>query len=157
MVSWSGKGQMSLSIFSFCIHRLNTMHSFPFFLRTYSIGTAGLAVAETHQPALVYWLIFSASSSLSASVLWVAQATWILWKSRPECQKCRGFLELASARVLHLPSVMSRVFQTEVMNQVSRLCQNRGCIPEQFQVWVRRQEKQRFGVCIVWRCTECTR
>ena len=44
----------------------------------------------------------------------VAQATRVLWKSRPEVQKFRGFLELASARVLRLPSVASRVFRMEV-------------------------------------------
>ena len=48
------------------------------------------------------------------SVLRVAQATRVLRKSRPEVRKLRGFLELASARVLCLPSVASRVFRTEV-------------------------------------------
>ena len=47
-------------------------------------------------------------------MLQVAQATRVLWKSRPEVQKFGGFLELASARALCLPSVASRVFQTEV-------------------------------------------
>ena len=47
-------------------------------------------------------------------LLQVAQATRVLWKSRPEAQKFGGFLELASARALRLPSVTSRVFRTEV-------------------------------------------
>ena len=47
-------------------------------------------------------------------ILQVAQATQVLWKSRPEVQKFGGFLELASAHALHLPSVASRVFQMEV-------------------------------------------
>ena len=47
-------------------------------------------------------------------ILRVAQATQVLWKSRPEVQKFGGFLELASARALRLPSVASRVFRTEV-------------------------------------------
>ena len=47
-------------------------------------------------------------------MLRVAQATRVLRKPRPEVWKFRGFLELASARALHLPSVMSRVFRTEV-------------------------------------------
>ena len=57
-------------------------------------------------------------------LLRVAQATRILRKSRPEIQKFGGFLELASARALRLPSVASRVFRTEVSNQVSRTCWN---------------------------------
>ena len=61
------KGLMSFSIFLFCICRLNTVCSFPFFLRTHNMGTACLMVTGTHQPALVYRLIFSASSSFSAS------------------------------------------------------------------------------------------
>ena len=47
-------------------------------------------------------------------MLRVAQATQVLRKSRPEVQKFGGFLELASAHALCLPSVMSRVFRTEV-------------------------------------------
>ena len=47
-------------------------------------------------------------------LLRAAQATQVLQKSRPEVWKFGGFLELASARVLRLPSVTSRVFQTEV-------------------------------------------
>ena len=47
-------------------------------------------------------------------MLRVAQATRVLQKSRPEVRKFGGFLELASARVLRLPSVVSRVFRTEV-------------------------------------------
>ena len=49
-----------------------------------------------------------------AMVLRVAQATRVLWKSRLEVRKFRGFLELASARALRLPSVVSRAFRTEV-------------------------------------------
>ena len=60
----------------------------------------------------------------SVVMLQVAQATRILQKSRPEIRKFRGFLELASARALHLPSVASRVFRMEVTNQVSRTCRN---------------------------------
>ena len=48
------------------------------------------------------------------TVLRVAQATQSLWKSRPEIQKFGGFLEMASACALRLPSVASRVFRTEV-------------------------------------------
>ena len=72
-------------------------------------------------------------------LLQVAQANQIVWKSRLECRECRGFLEMASARALHLPSVVSRVFQMEVMSQVSGMCRNGpngGCVPEQFQVRV---------------------
>ena len=39
---------------------------------------------------------------------------------------CKGFLESASAHVLHLPSITSRVFQMEVMNWVSRRFWNGG-------------------------------
>ena len=80
------------------------------------------------------------------SVLQVAQATRVLGSQRLEVQKCRGFLELASARVLCLPSVASRVFQTEVMNRVSGMCWNGGSVPEQFQVQVWRWERWRFRV-----------
>ena len=55
----------------------------------------------------------------SPGVLPVAQATRILRKSRSEIQKFEGFLEWASARALHLPSVTSRVFHMEVTNRVS--------------------------------------
>ena len=47
-------------------------------------------------------------------LLQVAQATQVLQKSRLEIRKFGGFLELASARALRLPSVASRVFRTEV-------------------------------------------
>ena len=47
-------------------------------------------------------------------LLQVVQATRVLWKSRPEIRKFGGFLELASAHALHLPSVVSRVFRMEV-------------------------------------------
>ena len=47
-------------------------------------------------------------------LLQVAQATQVLWKSRPEVRKFGGFLELASAHALCLRSVASRVFQMEV-------------------------------------------
>ena len=47
-------------------------------------------------------------------VLRVAQATRSLRKSRPEIRKFGGFLEMASARALRLPSVTSRVFRTEI-------------------------------------------
>ena len=69
-------------------------------------------------------------SLVKAKLLQVAQATQILWKSRPEYQKCRGFLELASACALCLPSVASRVFRSEVTNQVPGMCQNRESVLE---------------------------
>ena len=47
-------------------------------------------------------------------LLRVAQATRVLQKSRPEVWKFGGFLELASAHALCLPSVASRVFRTVV-------------------------------------------
>ena len=52
--------------------------------------------------------------SMGVLMLRVAQATQVLRKSRLEVWKFGGFLELASARALHLPSVASRVFQMEV-------------------------------------------
>ena len=58
-------------------------------------------------------------------LLRVAQATQILWKSRPEIWKFGGFLESASARVLRLPSVASRVFRMEVTDRVSGMRWNR--------------------------------
>ena len=61
MVSWSGKGDMSFSVLSFCWRRSKTVHSLPFFLRTQSISMAWRTIVGTHQPVLVYWLIFSAS------------------------------------------------------------------------------------------------
>ena len=47
-------------------------------------------------------------------MLRVAQATRVLRKSRPEVRKFGGFLELASAHALRLPSIASRVFRMEV-------------------------------------------
>ena len=63
---------------------------------------------------------------------------------KSEVWKCRGFLELASAHVLHLPSIVSRVFWTEVMNWVSRRFRNRGSVLEWFRVQVWRWER--------WQC-----
>ena len=51
---------------------------------------------------------YTAMSSASYSNLW-----------KLEVQKCGGFLELASACVLCLPSIMSRVFRMEATNWVS--------------------------------------
>ena len=48
------------------------------------------------------------------AVLRVAHTTRVLRKSRPEIRKFGGFLELASAHALRLPSVTSRVFRMEV-------------------------------------------
>ena len=79
-----------------------------------------------------------------------------LWKS--EVQKCGGFLELASAHALCLPSIASRVFQMEVANWVPRMLQNGGSVPEQFWVQVWRWERWRcrveeFGG--MWKCRMC--
>ena len=40
----------------------------------------------------------------------MSSASYLIF-GRTEGWKCRGFLELASAHVLHLPSIASRVFQ----------------------------------------------
>src|SRR6266481_7411262 len=53
MVSWSRKGDMSFTMFSFCKCKSNTVCSLVLFFRTHSIGTACCTVAGTHQPALV--------------------------------------------------------------------------------------------------------
>src|SRR6266481_1559329 len=53
MVSWSGKGDMSFTVFSFCKCKSNTVHSLLLFFRTHSIGTACCTIVGTHQPALV--------------------------------------------------------------------------------------------------------
>ena len=58
---------MSFSILSFCIQRSNTIHNLPLFVNMQSMGTACQAVVGTHHPALVYRLIFSASSAFSTS------------------------------------------------------------------------------------------
>ena len=84
-------------------------------------------------------------------MLRVAQATRVLRKSRPEVRKFGGFLELASARALRLPSVASRVFRTEVRIEFPE----RRSVPEWFRVRVRRCERWRYRVHIVRRCAEC--
>src|SRR6266481_8917851 len=53
MVSWSGKGDMSFTMFSFCKRKSNTVHSLVLFFRMHGIGTACCTVVGTHQPALV--------------------------------------------------------------------------------------------------------
>src|SRR6266481_5561421 len=53
MVSWSGKGDTSFTVFSFCKHKSNTVCSLLLFFRTHSIGTACCTVVGTHQLALV--------------------------------------------------------------------------------------------------------
>ena len=57
---------MSFSVLSFCIWRSNTVRNLPLFFNTQSMGTACRAVVGTHHPALVYRLIFSASSAFNA-------------------------------------------------------------------------------------------
>ena len=58
---------MSFSILSFCIRRSNTIRNLPLFFNMQSMGTACQAVVGTHHLALVYRLIFSASSAFNAS------------------------------------------------------------------------------------------
>src|SRR6266481_8270662 len=53
MVSWSGKGDTSFTVFSFCKHKSNTIHSLLLFFRMHSIRTACCTVAGIHQPVLV--------------------------------------------------------------------------------------------------------
>src|SRR6266481_1785637 len=53
MVSWSGKGDTSFTVFSFCKRKSNTVHSLVLFFRMHNIGTACCTIAGTHQPALV--------------------------------------------------------------------------------------------------------
>src|SRR6266481_2408276 len=53
MVSWSGKGDTSFTMFSFCKRKSNTIRSLVLFFRMHSIGTACCTIAGTHQPALV--------------------------------------------------------------------------------------------------------
>src|SRR6266481_977499 len=53
MVSWSGKGDTSFTMFSFCKHKSNTIHSLLLFFRTHSIRTACCTIVGTHQPVLV--------------------------------------------------------------------------------------------------------
>ena len=50
----------------------------------------------------------------SSNLLQVVQATQVLWKSRLEIRKFGGFLEMASAHALRLPSVVSRAFRMEI-------------------------------------------
>ena len=51
----------------FCCHRLNMVCNVPFFFRIHSIGMACLSPAGIHHPAVVYHLIFQASSGWNAS------------------------------------------------------------------------------------------
>src|SRR6266481_6190558 len=53
MVSWSGKGDTSFTVFSFCKRKSNTIRSLVLFFRTHSFSTACCTIAGTHQPALV--------------------------------------------------------------------------------------------------------
>ena len=57
---------------------------------------------------------FVPNATFKSCMLRVVQATRVLWKLRPEIRKFGGFLEMASAHALHLPSVASRVFRMEV-------------------------------------------
>ena len=74
----------------------------------------------------------------------VTSSTSYLNLQKLEVQKCGGFLELASACALWLPSIASRVFRTEVTNWVSKMFWIGGSISEWFQVWVQRWAR--------WRC-----
>ena len=83
-----------------------------------------------------------------------SSASYVLDFGRLEVQKCGGFVELASACVLYLPSITSRVFWTEVMNWVSRRFQNGWSILEWFRVLVWGWVRQRCRVRRVWRYTK---
>ena len=58
---------MSFHIFSFCCRRSNTVLNVLFFYGIHSISVAYFAAAGTHHPAVVYCLIFQASSEQNAS------------------------------------------------------------------------------------------
>jgi hypothetical protein len=60
MISWSGKGVTSFTVFS---RRSKTVRSVPFFFGMESIGTAWWAMAGTHHSAVVYLSIFVNRSS----------------------------------------------------------------------------------------------
>ena len=53
MISWSGNRVISLTVLSFCSHRLKTVCSLPFFFSMQSIGTAWCATAGIHHCAVV--------------------------------------------------------------------------------------------------------
>ena len=66
MISCSVNGVTSLTVLSFCSHRLKTVHSLPFFFSIQSIGTAWCATAGIHHCAVVYLSIFWESSLWNA-------------------------------------------------------------------------------------------
>ena len=67
IASCSGKGVTSFQVLSFCCHGSNMVCNVPFFFRIHSIGVACLAAVGIHHPAVVYHLIFRASSGRTAS------------------------------------------------------------------------------------------
>ena len=62
MISWSGNGVTSLTVLSFCSHKLKTLRSLLFFFGMQSIGTTWCATAGIHHCAVVYLSIFWESS-----------------------------------------------------------------------------------------------
>ena len=57
----------SFHVFLFCCCRLNTVLNVPFFFGMHGIRVACFVAAGTHHPAVVYHLIFRASSEWNAS------------------------------------------------------------------------------------------
>ena len=78
MISWSGNGVTSLTMLSFCSHRLKTVCSLPFFFGMQSLGITWCATAGIHHCVVVYLSIFWESALWKCSgVIYHCNGWWI--------------------------------------------------------------------------------